>query len=65
MTSAAKSLTRSTTTVKTFVGGVEMDFDMLGYDTEADLHEPAYYERKKEIKENELILDNSRPCPID
>ena len=42
-----------------------MDFDTLGYDTEADLHEPAYYERQKEIKENELIYDNERSRPFD
>ena len=42
-----------------------MDFDMLGYDTEADLHEPAYYERQKEIKENELVYDYERSCPTD
>lgn len=42
-----------------------MDFDMLGYDTTADLHEPAYNERSKGDKENELIYDNSRPLPTD
>ncbi len=42
-----------------------MDFDILGLDTTADLHEPAYIDRKKELKENELIHDNSRPRPFD
>lgn len=42
-----------------------MDFDILGLDVTADLHEPAHYERQKEIKENELVYDNSRPRPFD
>jgi hypothetical protein len=42
-----------------------MDFDILGLDVTADLHEPAHVDRKKEIKENELIHDNKRPRPFD